>query len=64
MQKIKSLKVRNTKSARISYRIDQNIYDMVKELAISNKLTVSTVARGLLIDKLVEDRPKNIKIKR
>jgi len=64
MQKIESLKVKNTKSARISYRIAPNIYDMVKELAISNELTVSTVARGLLIEKLMEDRPKNIKIKR
>lgn len=64
MQKIERLKVKNTKSARISYRVAQNIYDMVKELAISNKLTVSTVARGLLIEKLMEDRPKNIKIKR
>ena len=64
MQKIESLKVKNTKSARISYRVAQNIYDMVKELAISNELTVSTVARGLLMEKLMEDRPKNIKIKR
>ena len=64
MQKIESLKVRNTKSARISYRIDQNIYDMVKELAIKNELSVSAVARGLLTEKLIEDRPKNIKIKR
>jgi len=64
MQKIKSLKVRNTKTARISYRIDQGTYDLVKSLAEENSVGVSTVARVLLIEKLTEDRPKNIKIKR
>ncbi len=64
MQKIESIKVRNTKSARISYRIDQGTYDLVKSLAEENSVGVSTVARVLLIEKLTEDRPKNIKIKR
>lgn len=64
MQKIESIKVRNTKSARISYRVDQGTYDLVKSLAEENNVGVSTVARVLLIEKLTEDRPKNIKIKR
>jgi len=64
MQKIESIKVRNTKSARISYRVDQGTYDLVKSLAHENNVSVSTVARVLLKEKLTEDRPKNIKIKR
>ena len=64
MQKIESIKIRNTKSARISYRVDQGTYDLVKSLAEENSVGVSTVARVLLIEKLTEDRPKNIKIKR
>jgi len=64
MQKIESIKVRNTKTARISYRIDQGTYDLVKSLAEENSVGISTVARVLLIEKLTEDRPKNIKIKR
>ena len=64
MQKIESLKVRNTKTARISYRVDQGTYDLVKSLAEENSVSISTVARVLLREKLNEDRPKNIKIKR
>jgi len=64
MQKIESLKVRNTKTARISYRVDQGTYDLVKSLAEENNVSISTVARVLLREKLNEDRPKNIKIKR
>jgi len=64
MQKIKKLKVENAKTARISYRIDESTYKIVKDLAVKNNLSVSMVARGLLIEKLIIDRPKNIKIKR
>jgi len=64
MQKIKKLKVENAKTARISYRIDEPTYKIVKDLAVKNNLSVSMVARGLLIEKLIIDRPKNIKIRR